>query len=92
MCGKQLRRNDLQIRLLLAQMHKTSASISRPPTTIPQVLYRKGMTGAVGSKIRAFSSKIEAAGSKIGAAGSKIGAVGSKIGAVNSKIEAIENG
>ena len=63
MCGKQLRRKDLQKRLLLAQMHKTSASISRPPTTIPQVLYRKGMTGAVSSKIGAVGSKIGADGS-----------------------------
>ena len=85
MCGKQLRRKDLQRHLLLAQMHKASASISRPPTTIPQVLYRKGVTGAV-------SSKIGAVGSKIGAVSSKIGAVGSKIGAVGSKIGAIENG
>ena len=29
MCGKQLRRKDLQRHLLLAQMHKASASISR---------------------------------------------------------------
>ena len=79
MCGKQLRRKDLQRHLLLAQMHKASASISRPPTTIPQVLYRKGMTGAV-------SSKIGASGSKIGAVGSKIGAVGSKIGAVQTML------
>ena len=79
MCGKQLRRKDLQIRLLLAQMHKTSASISRPPTTIPQVLYGKGVTGAVGSKIEAVGSKIEAVSSKIGAVNSKIEAVSSKI-------------
>ena len=65
MCGKQLRRKDLQRHLLLAQMHKASASISRPPTTIPQVLYKKGMTGTVSSKIGAFSSKIGAVGSKI---------------------------
>merc|ERR1711923_329509 len=54
--GKQARRKDLQRHLMLAQLVKTSANISRPPTTISQA----------SSKIGAAGSKIGAAGSKIG--------------------------
>ena len=90
--GKQARRKDLQTHLMLAQLVKTSANISRPPTMIGATI------GALGSKIgapsiRALGSEMRALGSKIrapriGALGSKIGALSRKIGALGSKIGA----
>ena len=39
--GKQAQRKDLQRHLMLAQLVKTSANISSPPTTISQAVNRK---------------------------------------------------
>ena len=39
--GKLARRKDLQRHFMLAQLVKTSANISRPPTTISQAVNRK---------------------------------------------------
>ena len=68
--------------LMLAQLVKTSATISKPPTTLAQ---------AVNSKIEAGGSKIEAAGSiQIEAAGSEFNN-SIKIEATGRTMEAITN-